>query len=441
MAQSRKELEKKRTQILTEIKENNRLLEKTKKDQKTELQRFQMLQTQVQQREELLKTLKSEVRALDRQVQANRKETDKLESEIASLMDEYGKVLKRSYKLRLASDPLLMILSARDLNQAFQRWLYINQIKKMRTAQATLIRNKTQDLKEKIRQLENFKAEKTALLRAEEDQTGKLAGELQEKDRLLANLKKDESRLRKIIDQKRLDQEKLDTEVKRLIAIEIEKQRKEEEARRIAAEKARKEKEEKERRLAAQREKEAAETDASASSSSAPVAVTTTPAKKEKTAQPRKVSHVEEIAATPESNSLSNDFVKNKGNLPWPVAKGVVQRKYGVHQHAVVSSVVVNNTGVDIRTERDAPVRSVFHGTVIGKSLVPPFNYMVIIKHGAFFTAYANLKDIRVKEGQKVTPGEIIGLGASEEDEPFSIINFQIWKGDASQDPAAWLKR
>lgn len=442
-AQTRKELENKRKSILTEIKQTNKLLEKTTKEQKTELQRFNMLQSQVQKREELIATIRNEIKSIDHSVDKNKKETETLQAEIDRLLAEYSRILKKTYKLKVSTDPLLLIFSATNINQALQRWMYVNQIKKMRSAQALVIQKKTEALREKIRQLENYKREQSKLLASEVNQKLKLSKELEEKDQLLASLRKDEQRFKKILDEKEIAQQKVNNEIQRLIAIEIERQKKEAEAkaRALAEEKSRKEKAEKE---AKEREIAAANKakEKTVSSPSSP-SVKTTP---EKSAEPTVVSEKvvtkpTAIPATPEITKLSNDFANNRGSLPWPVQKGTISRRFGRQAHPVLSSISINNNGVDIRTEKGASVRSVFDGIVIGKKLIPGANYMVLVQHGKFYTVYSNLADVHVKEGQKLKTGEMIGTVASDEDDPYAEVHFEIWQEKTLQDPSAWLKR
>lgn len=440
-AQTRKELENKRKSILNEIKQTNKLLEKTNKEQKTELQRFNMLQSQVQKREELISTIQNEIKSIDRSVGVNKKETETLQAEIDRLLAEYSRILKKTYKLKVSTDPLLLIFSATNLNQALQRWMYVNQIKKMRSAQALVIQEKTETLREKIKQLENYKREQSKLLASEVNQKLKLSKELEEKDHLLASLKKDEQRFKKILNEKEIAQQKVNNEIQRLIAIEIERQKKEAEAKALAEEKARKEKaarEAKERELAAANK--AKETPASKPS------VSETASNPAKVAEPKVVSEKvvnkpAAIPATPEITKLSNDFANNRGSLPWPVQKGTISRRFGKQAHPVLSSISITNNGVDIRTEKGSNVRSVFDGVVIGKKLIPGANYMVLVQHGKYYTVYSNLSDVHVKEGQKLKTGEMIGTVASDEDDPYAEVHFEIWQEKTLQDPATWLKR
>jgi murein hydrolase activator len=230
-SQNRKDLEKKRNSLQSELKEAARLLEKTTKAQKNEYQRFQVLQTQVQKREELMQTIQREIRLVDRQIEANMKETRQLESDVEKLFKEYGLLLQKVYRINMTSDRWLLMLSSRDMNQALQRWTYINQIKKARAEQAEILFSKKKELAEKKKQLENYRREKASLLDGEAKEKQQIAQELEEKNKLLTVLKKDESKIRKSIKDKEIAREKLNAEIQKIIALEIEKQRREAEER------------------------------------------------------------------------------------------------------------------------------------------------------------------------------------------------------------------
>jgi septal ring factor EnvC (AmiA/AmiB activator) len=142
---------------------------------------------------------------------------------------------------------------------------------------------------------------------------------------------------------------------------------------------------------------------------------------------------------TPIDYTLSGMFEQNKGKLPWPVAKGVVVGKYGVHYHPVYKNLKLpENNGIDISTSKNAEVLCVFDGVVKQIIMMPGYNQCVLIQHGNYFTFYCKLKKVNVKNGDKVTTGEPIGI--LNEEGNTSELHFQIWKGTTKQNPAVWLR-
>ncbi len=137
--------------------------------------------------------------------------------------------------------------------------------------------------------------------------------------------------------------------------------------------------------------------------------------------------------------ALSADFANNHGKLPWPVGKGVICASYGEHEHPAIKGFMMINHGVEICATKGTQARSVFDGEVTGITVAPTGGKLVIIKHGEYLSVYCNLGDVVVKKGQKVTVKQIIGTILHDEDESKSSMNFQIWKGTKTMDPAGWL--
>jgi septal ring factor EnvC (AmiA/AmiB activator) len=105
---------------------------------------------------------------------------------------------------------------------------------------------------------------------------------------------------------------------------------------------------------------------------------------------------------TPIDYTLSGMFEQNKGKLPWPVAKGVVIGKYGVHYHPVYKNLKLpENNGIDISTSRNAEVLCVFDGVVKQIIMMPGYNQCVLVQHGNYFTFYCKLKKVSIKNGRQ----------------------------------------
>ncbi|MDD3108153.1 MAG: peptidoglycan DD-metalloendopeptidase family protein [Alistipes sp.] len=141
---------------------------------------------------------------------------------------------------------------------------------------------------------------------------------------------------------------------------------------------------------------------------------------------------------------LTGAFDQNRGKLPYPV-RGVIIDRYGIHPHASIKGLTVNNTGVDIAAEQGAEVRAVFEGEVSQIFAVPGMNNGVILRHGTYFTVYGNLVSITIKAGDKVSLGQPIGrLGATEGDDE-STLHFEVWKegspNPSNLNPEQWLRR
>lgn len=163
---------------------------------------------------------------------------------------------------------------------------------------------------------------------------------------------------------------------------------------------------------------------------------------KEKKAKELENRIMEIIRAARTSTTVSttgNDFSKFIGKLIWPVNKGIVVSKFGEHEHPVLKNVLIKNNGIDIQTIGSEDVLAVHPGEVSRVISIPGYNNAVIIRHGTYLTVYANLKDVRVKQGQKVGSGELLGRVFKESNDSGGILHFEIWNESQKLDPSKWL--
>ena len=73
-------------------------------------------------------------------------------------------------------------------------------------------------------------------------------------------------------------------------------------------------------------------------------------------------------------------------------------------------------------------------------------NNGIIIRHGNYFTVYANLSSVSVKRGDKVALNQPIGQLAASEFEDNSTLHFEVWKwsgegNPTNLNPEKWLHR
>ena len=141
---------------------------------------------------------------------------------------------------------------------------------------------------------------------------------------------------------------------------------------------------------------------------------------------------------TPEVAALSSSFAGNRGKLPWPVETGFISLGFGTYPHPTLKGIVLESDGLEIRTQPNSNVRSVFDGTVSKISTLPGYGLTVIVKHGEYFTLYSRLKSVTIKMGQQIKAKEIIGIVATNA-EGSAEVHFETWKGLQNMDPSAWI--
>jgi septal ring factor EnvC (AmiA/AmiB activator) len=318
-----------------------------------------------------------------------------------------------AYRNQSAYNKLMFIFAAKDFNQAYKRLKYLQQFAEYRQRQANYIQGTQKDLHVKIQELDESKKEKSNLLADQEKEKATLGEQRSTQAKVVSDLSKQAGALQQ---QQRDVQQKIaatNRAIDAAIRREIEEARRkaEEEAKRKAAEAA---------RLAAA---SGAKPDTKASSESTRHRITSSS------------SNSEVLNATPEAAKLSNDFLGNRGRLPWPVTNGYITQGMGKYSNHGITS---ESTGVDIKANPGASVRAVFEGEV--RSVLDiEGTYLVIIKHGEYFTAYSNLRTVSVSKGEKVSTKQNIGTVATDPATGESSVHFDLTRGSEYVNPKEWL--
>jgi septal ring factor EnvC (AmiA/AmiB activator) len=140
-----------------------------------------------------------------------------------------------------------------------------------------------------------------------------------------------------------------------------------------------------------------------------------------------------------EGGIVFSSFEKAKGFLQMPVKQGFITGKFGTYQHPAYPKVLLENHGVDIRTNKDEVVLAVFGGEIIAVNKVPGAGILVMIQHSKeYYTVYAKLNSTNVKIGQRVNINEHIGITGVNQD-GVTELQFQVWKGQIRLNPEDWL--
>ena len=375
-AQDQQQLENQRKKIEAEIKYTNRLLEETRKTRQTTVYELRLIGNKISQREDLIATLREELSVLNRKISSTEDGIDELNKELVALKQEYARVAYFAYRHKTAFNKLIFLFSADDLNQAYQRLRYLDQIAEFIRNQAKLIREKESAKQEDLEKLKRQKAGKKTLLETQNIQLLKLEQEESQKKEVKTALSGKEKQLRSALRAKEKESRKLKKKIEDIIAREME-------------------------------------------------------LKKSKTKG-------DIYTLTPEEKLLSSSFSANKGKLPWPTEKGLVSETFGVHRHPVLKNVKTKNNGLNIVTSKGSEVRTVFSGEVVSIVTITTTNKAVIVKHGEYFSVYANLDEVFVKKGDHLETKESVGR-VHTNTKGKTELHFEIWKGKVLLNPSDWI--
>ena len=409
---SKKQLQSEITSLQKEISTANQLLKKTKKDKEMTLNEVNLLDKKIKQREKLIKAYNEQIAVLDEEISQGQSSIKTLNTDLGKLQKEYAKMISFAYKNRSHYDRLAFIFASDDFNQAFSRLRYIRQFSDARKVKMEQISSTQRQISNAVEASQQAREEQTALLKDEKAQQDALKGEKDDLNKQVASLKKKEGSIQQDIKNKQQQAQKLQKAIDDIIAEEIRKANAEAERKRKEAEKAK-----------ANKEK----------SKAAPTTTKPTP-----TTAPAKEKG---MALTPSEKTLSNNFVGNKGKLPWPVERGVISSTYGKHASVVSDKVTITNNGIDIATTEGAKARAVFDGEVASVTKLSGANTVVIIRHGEYFTVYSNLENVTVKRGDKVKTKQNIGTVHTNMTEGKTELHFELLKEQNRQNPSNWLSK
>jgi septal ring factor EnvC (AmiA/AmiB activator) len=143
---------------------------------------------------------------------------------------------------------------------------------------------------------------------------------------------------------------------------------------------------------------------------------------------------------TPEQKLIGENFAENMGRLPWPVERGIITSHFGIQKHPVLKYLTEDNIGVEITSSGKMKARCVFQGEVVKVFPISGANMTVIVRHGKFLTVYANIVNVKVKPGDKLTIKQDIGDVYSDPEDNNSILKFMIFE-TKYLDPEIWIAK
>jgi septal ring factor EnvC (AmiA/AmiB activator) len=380
LAQKNKEdLTAERNRIEQQLATTSRLIKDAKKNRQAASSQVALIDKQIELREELIRHHQSSIRSLERSVRGTDSEIRSLEGHIEALKDEYAEMIRQAYRLQLSSNPLMFVFASEDFNQASHRFKMLQSYAEERKRQAIEITKAQTELTHSRTELTIERASVEAALEDQQKEMVALSKDRESRAELLSELKQKESQLRKKQKAQEKERTRLNEEIKRIIEAEL------------AAERA---------------------------------------------------SSKGEFALTPEGRIVSEAFEKNKNTLPWPVHRGVVTADFGRHAHPTIPGIVIESNGIDITTDSNASVLTIFKGKVSSVFSLPGAGKTVIITHGVYRTVYSNLNDVSVVKGDDVERGAEIGHVLTQSGG--TTVHFEIWKVAGStrspQNPKSWLQ-
>ena len=395
---TQEELEERKAKIQLEIQEKEQLLQSVKSKEKSVVTQLQIQKEKIGLKEKLIKTTEKQTKLLGNDIYINQIKINQLNLDLEQLRKDYTAMILKSYKSRSEQSRAMFLLSSENFLQAYKRAQYMKQYASYRKMQGQEIEGKTKQLVGYTNKIVVQKTEKEKLIAENENEKKELVKEKKEQEKIASQIQKQKGKIIAEIKKKQQETKKIDAQIQKLIR----------------------------------------ETIAAANKKTAAAKAKANP--KTTTAESTKaVESSAKIVLTSEGQLVANNFRANKGKLPWPVEKGVVSLPYGDQPHPVYRTLTVHNSGVEITTENGASARSVFGGEVTKVIKLSPLNIAVFIQHGDYFTVYQNLISVTVSVGDKVSTKQNIGKIRTNGDTGKTILKFLILQNTTYNNPASWL--
>ena len=458
------------------IRQQEQALRANKADVKKRLQNLMVLNTEIGERQKKIDNIQSDISHIDNNIGILNAQLKTLEQQLNERKARYIKSMRYITRQHTFQDRLLFILSARGFAQMYRRLRFAREYAAYQRVQGEAVKAKQVQVDEKHRQLQQVKGHKTTLLAKGQEERKALEGQQTEQQNMVASLQKQQKTIQQIIDQQKKVNAKLNAEIDRQIAIEVEKARKRaeaearrkaeaeaarkraaelarkkaqaeaearENARRIAEAKAREQRLKEAARLAAQRENAAQRERAEQAAREAEAARLAAERKAEADAKRSKkeIAEVKENAhealTVPSADrALSGAFEQNRGRLPMPITGSYrVVSHFGQYNVEGLKGVTLDNKGINILGSPGAQARSIYNGEV---SAVFGFSgsMVVMVRHGSYISVYCNLSSVCVSRGQKVSTRQALGTVGRDH-----ILQFQLRHNMAKLNPESWIGR
>lgn len=417
-AQSVKDLENQRKQTLQKLEVTNKMLNETKKSQRSTLNKLNIISKNIKERKTLIQNISSEIGLLETEMQRLAREKQVLQTKLGRLKSDYAKLVQEAHIKRSMYAKIMFILSSKTFDQSYRRVRYLQEYTDYRKEQVNEIEQVKVKIAQKNDSLNENKTTKVKVVKQKETEAKNLTKVEQKEKVLLTDLQKKEKKLRDDLKIQQKKANEINRKIEYIIAAEIRKA----EAKQAAAERKRLAELDINRSIpgttAKQEEKITKSTTSSSTTSSQSVSV-----------------------LTKEETLLSGDFQRNIGRLPWPTSNGFIRGHYGIQPHPVLKFVTTNNKGIYIQTPAGSNARAVFEG-VVTQSFDIQGSHGVIIQHGNYRTVYANLTQIYVRPGERVSAKQSIGkIYTDSDNDNKTELYFQVYKDRNTQNPENWIAK
>lgn len=497
-AQDKEKLQKQNAELKKQISAINENLSKTRSESRLSLAYLENVNKKIVLREKVFGNTQKEKRFIEDDIYLRQLEINRQNKELAILRKNYAEVLVTAYKNKGMQNKVTFILSAKNIGQAMRRVQYLKLYSEYQDKKAAEIGNAAKLLKSSLTERQKSIKQKDILLANQQTELSTISAEKMQKERLLQDFKKNETKLVAELKEKQVQNKKIQDQIRAIIAEEVrlakvnEAAIKKAEAEKVRLakvasdrEKAKIDADNKARADALVKERLAAEAEAKKASELAvkkaadekkrtdeatKVAANdrdearrvtaakeaseaaeksriadakVTAAKKAeaeletKSAAAKKAAETKAMTSFGVTSTPSTSFAGSRGKMSMP-AYGTITHRFGREQHPVFKQVILENLGIKIAVSKGTQAKCIFPGIVTNVMDNGDGTRTVFVKHGDYFSLYGNMKTSAVSKNQQVSAGTSLGTVAEDFDGT-TTLDFQIWNGTNPVDPLSWV--
>lgn len=487
-----KKLQSQRNAIQKKIKQQEQALKANKEDVEKRLKDLLLINGEIDENQQHIEGIQKDIHHIEGNIGILKTQLSTLTEQLKDRQAKYIRSMRYIASNRTMQDKLMFIFSAKNFYQMYRRLRFVKEYAQYQKAQGEAVKAKQIQIDAKHHQLQQVRGQKNNLLYKGQQERTKLEANKGQQQNIVAGLQQQQKTIQAVIDDQRKKDAALNAQIDRMVEIEIakararaaaeskrkaelaaaEKKRREAEiARKKAAaeaaarENARRIEEARQREMAAkeaarkaaaaeqaarQAQREQAAKDAATAKAvaeqrakEAEVARQAAERKEKVDAERAKVeiTKVEEQQENIQKFStvdrmMNNGFESNRGRLPMPITGSYkIVSHFGQYNVEGLKGVTLDNKGINIMGQNGCQARAVYDGEV---SAVLSYggSTVVMLRHGAYISVYANLKSASVSRGQKVSTRQILGVVGID-----NILQFQLRKERTKLNPEAWLGR
>lgn len=208
-----KDLQRQQKKLQKEIEQTDKMLKQTKRDESATLNKLQLIGKNIQNQKKLIRTLDSEISALNGELNALSHARDSLQLVLEEYKKDYAHMVEQSHYAQIQQSPLLFLFSSDSFQQLTRRARYLQEFAQHRKSQVKRIEATQAEIDIQNSLLQDNKTNKQTVLNTRKREQENLQRDERKQQTMLDQLKTKEKTLSKQLQQKQKQVAKLNKKI------------------------------------------------------------------------------------------------------------------------------------------------------------------------------------------------------------------------------------